>query len=41
MSKSEDKEKEWQAYEKETRLKTFINNMFYEEEINEGKYIDD
>ena len=41
MSKSEDKEKEWQAYEKETRLKTFINNMFYEEEINEGKYTDD
>lgn len=41
MSKNENKEKEWQAYEKETRLKTFINNMFYEEEINEGKYTDD
>lgn len=41
MSKKEDKEKEWQAYEKETRLKTFINNMFYEEEIDEGKYTDD
>lgn len=41
MSKKEDKAKEWRAYEKETRLKTFINNMFYEEEINEGKYTDD
>lgn len=41
MSKKEEKAKEWQAYEKETRLKTFINNMFYEEEINEGKYTDD
>lgn len=41
MSKKEDKAKEWQAYEKETRLKTFINNMFYEEEIDEGKYTDD
>ena len=41
MSNKEDKAKEWQAYEKETRLKTFINNMFYEEEINEGKYTDD
>jgi hypothetical protein len=41
VSKKEEKAKEWQAYEKETRLKTFINNMFYEEEINEGKYTDD
>ena len=41
MSNKEDKAKEWQAYEKETRLKTFINNMFYEEEIDEGKYTDD
>lgn len=41
MSKKEDKAKEWQAYEKETRLKTFINNMFYEEDIENGKYTDD
>ena len=37
----EDKQRQWKELERELRTKTFIDNMFYEEDITDYDYTED